>query len=612
MPCLKPPNTTFAGLPCVPKNIVINSGFCVSGMTTSYTPLRVWLLRLLLAMACLLSACAQQPFAASAPQTDPTAVQSATEAPSVAASSIVESDTPWLTTVAILATGSEPHAASAAQAVSPGSGSASSAATNDNLRSGWSSAASFEATSMSPPIPAFSDPVSLFASSGLTESVTGQLPATIASASGAASAPSAKAASTQPTGSASPQRGPRAALPPPLPSPPSAPFASSPPNAAGVLSAIADVASSTQPAPPSPPLATPPELAVAGLAETASSPAADNDPDVFLTEVLNGNFISQHISRVSGLDPLLQTAFSFLDLPPPLPHQPQALPQVQNKTNSTFTKTKSEAGSGNTTKAAWESWKQRFNQSFSAETDAKRFQLWLETDSSINHLNDAHNSTLFSHNLLSALTDDEKKLRLGVPLPLDSSGTIPLQPVNITRRRRLTTLPLYVDWQAAGNVGPVKDQESCGSCYVFAAVAQIESATSIASRLPVVPLSEEYALDCSTASGGGGCHGGYPVNVMQTMQATYGGIIPQALDPYTAGLTAAQGQCPSQYLHVSATSPPGTAIWQTQAGALPAPIWGMRAGICILLCAPLSFFLSTNFLHACAVFRVMSRTEKTT
>ena len=224
-----------------------------------------------------------------------------------------------------------------------------------------------------------------------------------------------------------------------------------------------------------------------------------------------------------------------------------------------------DTGANSTLYDTFSLWKGRYNLNYSAEMEHIRYLIWLKTESAIDDLNAADSNAVFSHNAFSALSDDEKQRLCGVLLgSVNNIST----PANSTYRRRLSTLPLYVDWQSSKNVGPVKNQEACSSCYVFAAVAQIESAISIASGQAVVPLSEEYALDCSRVSGGvEGCSGGLPLLVMQTMQSTYGGIIPETLDEYTAGLTQPQGQCPSQYLQVTATSPPGTAVWQTQAGA---------------------------------------------
>ena len=66
------------------------------------------------------------------------------------------------------------------------------------------------------------------------------------------------------------------------------------------------------------------------------------------------------------------------------------------------------------------------------------------------------------------------------------------------RRRLLQSYPASLDWSALGKVGPILNQQQCGDCYVFSAVGQIESAVAIASGGPVVPLSEQFVVQCAT------------------------------------------------------------------------------------------------------------------
>lgn len=56
-------------------------------------------------------------------------------------------------------------------------------------------------------------------------------------------------------------------------------------------------------------------------------------------------------------------------------------------------------------------------------------------------------------------------------------------------------------------VSAVKDQGFCGSCYAFAAVADIES--SYLFRGKKVDLSEQHIIDCSEVFGNYGCDGGW-------------------------------------------------------------------------------------------------------
>jgi len=68
------------------------------------------------------------------------------------------------------------------------------------------------------------------------------------------------------------------------------------------------------------------------------------------------------------------------------------------------------------------------------------------------------------------------------------------------------TVPSSVDWVAAGDVTPIKNQGQCGSCWAFSTTGVIESRTAIAGK-GLTSLSEQQLVDCA---GQGGCNGGWP------------------------------------------------------------------------------------------------------
>ena len=55
-------------------------------------------------------------------------------------------------------------------------------------------------------------------------------------------------------------------------------------------------------------------------------------------------------------------------------------------------------------------------------------------------------------------------------------------------------LPAVFDWRTSGNVTPVKDQNPCGTCWIFGTLAAIESS---------VLIGENAAFDFSDASAAG-------------------------------------------------------------------------------------------------------------
>ncbi|KAM9133634.1 cathepsin W isoform 1-T1 [Pangshura tecta] len=92
-------------------------------------------------------------------------------------------------------------------------------------------------------------------------------------------------------------------------------------------------------------------------------------------------------------------------------------------------------------------------------------------------------------------------------------------------------LPPSCDWRKAGAVTAVKNQvgEKCGSCWAFAAVANIESLWNIHFHQPR-NLSVQEVLDCSWC--GAGCGGGYVWDAFTTVLQRRG-LTSEAVYPYT-------------------------------------------------------------------------------
>ncbi|MEA1927844.1 MAG: C1 family peptidase [Candidatus Auribacterota bacterium] len=71
-------------------------------------------------------------------------------------------------------------------------------------------------------------------------------------------------------------------------------------------------------------------------------------------------------------------------------------------------------------------------------------------------------------------------------------------------------LPAYIDWRYNnGNfVSPIKDQETCGACWAFAAVGALESTIAVSNNTPgtLYDLSEQILISCCTEANG--CNGG--------------------------------------------------------------------------------------------------------
>ncbi|XP_066370841.1 cysteine proteinase COT44-like [Miscanthus floridulus] len=97
-------------------------------------------------------------------------------------------------------------------------------------------------------------------------------------------------------------------------------------------------------------------------------------------------------------------------------------------------------------------------------------------------------------------------------------------------RPRGGDLPDAIDWRQLGAVTDVKDQQQCGGCWAFSAVAAIEGINAIVTG-NLVSLSEQEIIDCDTQDSG--CNGGQMENAFQFV-INNGGIDTEADYPFIA------------------------------------------------------------------------------
>jgi C1A family cysteine protease len=92
------------------------------------------------------------------------------------------------------------------------------------------------------------------------------------------------------------------------------------------------------------------------------------------------------------------------------------------------------------------------------------------------------------------------------PAPVDSSDV----------RSKCDVNAAAFDWRDHGVVTPIRNQLSCGDCYMFAAMGAYESAYLIQNKQSV-DLAEQHLLNCDRKYG---CNGGDYGSVWQTMKKT--------------------------------------------------------------------------------------------
>ena len=108
--------------------------------------------------------------------------------------------------------------------------------------------------------------------------------------------------------------------------------------------------------------------------------------------------------------------------------------------------------------------------------------------------------------------------------------------------------PASWDWREKGYVSPVKDQGSCGSCWAFSTVGNLEG-LYYKEKQTMVTLSEQMLVDCDTYDSG--CNGGLMENSFTWLKEN-GGIMTDDDYPYTGY----KGSCksdPSKYVDMKIT-----------------------------------------------------------
>ena len=107
--------------------------------------------------------------------------------------------------------------------------------------------------------------------------------------------------------------------------------------------------------------------------------------------------------------------------------------------------------------------------------------------------------------------------------------------------------PDSFDWRDRGLVTPVRDQGSCGSCWAFSTVANLEG-IYYKMKGQVVDLSEQILVDCDTLDSG--CNGGLMEYAFTWLKEN--GIETEEDYPYTGK----KGKCnadPSKYIDMKVT-----------------------------------------------------------
>lgn len=146
---------------------------------------------------------------------------------------------------------------------------------------------------------------------------------------------------------------------------------------------------------------------------------------------------------------------------------------------------------------------------------------------------------------VSDLSHEEKQKRLGYKVPDWYHQWWESLPKLEAPKEEITFDPVF-DWRThlgpygTNGVTPVKDQASCGSCWAFAAVGELESMVKIYGEVEL-DLSEQQCVSCLTP--GSGCQGYYSEACFDLFRTK--GAIKEECMPYQANDTepCIQNQC---------------------------------------------------------------------
>lgn len=194
----------------------------------------------------------------------------------------------------------------------------------------------------------------------------------------------------------------------------------------------------------------------------------------------------------------------------------------------------------------FDEWAVRFRQSYKTDDERQRAQdNYHKTLEAVEQLSKEQPHATFRANAFSGLSNEEWLARFpkasawGTPEARaarghvvgdgqgtggsDSASGVYVSVKTFSSSEISAALAQPTDWQSGANplngqvVTRVKNQGSCGSCYVFSMIAAVESMFAIKGQ-PMAAFSEQYVLDCMHAKGLNGCVDGDPAVVGKLLE----------------------------------------------------------------------------------------------
>jgi C1A family cysteine protease len=176
-------------------------------------------------------------------------------------------------------------------------------------------------------------------------------------------------------------------------------------------------------------------------------------------------------------------------------------------------------------KPIFEKWATKHGKNYSTVAEKTfRLEVFVKNYSKMIRINKSGKSYKAGINKFSDLTKEEFEAKY--------MGYIPsTKKYNNESVQESIEAPDSVDWRTKGIVAAVKNQEKCGSCWAFSAVAALEGAMAQSSG-NLQTFSEQQLVDCSLWYGNHGCNGGLMDNAFRYVKAK--GLTTEANYPYKA------------------------------------------------------------------------------
>ncbi|KAI4383339.1 hypothetical protein MLD38_009189 [Melastoma candidum] len=178
-----------------------------------------------------------------------------------------------------------------------------------------------------------------------------------------------------------------------------------------------------------------------------------------------------------------------------------------------------------TMRQRYEQWMARYGRVYGSDLEKeKRFQIFKENAIRIDDFNQANEKPFkLALNKFADLTNEEFKSTYNRYKEHICS------PQESFKYENITTVPSTMDWRKKGAVTPIKNQQQCGCCWAFSAVAAVEGIHQISTG-KLVSLSEQELVDCDIHGVDQGCQGGWMDSAFQFVKSH--GLTTEASYPY--------------------------------------------------------------------------------